>query len=75
MLKGSNQHVPMRAARAPGFSSGEALGVMRSIGITVAAGMLASTCFAELLVPSCFVVVQRLEEWCIGRRVAPAAAE
>ena len=34
----------------------------KSIGITAVSGMLASTLLAVLLVPSFFVVVQRLEE-------------
>jgi HAE1 family hydrophobic/amphiphilic exporter-1 len=49
----------------------------KSIGITVATGMLASTCLAVLFVPSFFVVVRRFEEWRAARKskvagVAPA---
>jgi HAE1 family hydrophobic/amphiphilic exporter-1 len=40
----------------------------KSIGITVFSGMIASTCFAVLFVPSSFVLVQRFEEWRIARR-------
>jgi hydrophobic/amphiphilic exporter-1 (mainly G- bacteria), HAE1 family len=39
------------------------------MGITVASGMLASTCIAVLFVPSFFVVLQRLGE----RRRKPAS--
>jgi HAE1 family hydrophobic/amphiphilic exporter-1 len=47
-------------------------------GITVASGMLASTCLAVLFVPSFFVVVRRFEEWRAARKEPagkPAAAE
>jgi len=43
-------------------ATGAGAGARRSIGITVASGMLASTCLAVLFVPSFFVVIQRFEE-------------
>ncbi len=45
------------------FATGAGANSRISIGITVASGMLASTCLAVLLVPSFFVVIQRFEEW------------
>ena len=54
------------------FASGAGANARRSIGITVASGMLASTCIAVLFVPAFFVVLQRLSER-KGRRRAPAA--
>ena len=53
------------------FATGAGANARRSIGITVASGMLASTCIAVLFVPSFFVVLQRLSE----RRGRKAAAE
>jgi HAE1 family hydrophobic/amphiphilic exporter-1 len=50
------------------FATGAGANARRSIGITVASGMLASTCIAVLFVPAFFVVLQRLSE-----RRAPAA--
>jgi HAE1 family hydrophobic/amphiphilic exporter-1 len=44
------------------FATGAGANARRSIGITVASGMLASTCIAVLFVPSFFVVLQRLSE-------------
>jgi hydrophobic/amphiphilic exporter-1 (mainly G- bacteria), HAE1 family len=44
------------------FATGAGANARRSIGITVASGMLASTCIAVLFVPAFFVVVQRLSE-------------
>jgi hydrophobic/amphiphilic exporter-1 (mainly G- bacteria), HAE1 family len=44
------------------FASGAGANARRSIGITVASGMLASTCIAVLFVPAFFVVLQRLSE-------------
>jgi HAE1 family hydrophobic/amphiphilic exporter-1 len=44
------------------FATGVGANARRSIGITVASGMLASTCIAVLFVPSFFVVLQRLGE-------------
>jgi HAE1 family hydrophobic/amphiphilic exporter-1 len=52
------------------FATGAGANARRSIGITVASGMLASTCIAVLFVPSFFVVLQRLSE----RRGRKAAA-
>jgi hydrophobic/amphiphilic exporter-1 (mainly G- bacteria), HAE1 family len=45
------------------FASGAGANARRSIGISVASGMLASTCLAILVVPSFFVLLQRVEEW------------
>ncbi len=45
------------------LATGAGASARKSIGITVFTGMIASTCLAVLLVPSFFVVVQRLEEW------------
>jgi hydrophobic/amphiphilic exporter-1 (mainly G- bacteria), HAE1 family len=44
------------------FATGAGANARRSIGITVASGMLASTCIAVLFVPAFFVVVQRFSE-------------
>jgi hydrophobic/amphiphilic exporter-1 (mainly G- bacteria), HAE1 family len=44
------------------FATGAGANARRSIGITVASGMLASTCIAVLFVPAFFVVLQRLSE-------------
>jgi hydrophobic/amphiphilic exporter-1 (mainly G- bacteria), HAE1 family len=52
------------------FATGAGANARKSIGITVASGMLASTCIAVLFVPSFFVVLQRLSE----RRGCKAAA-
>jgi HAE1 family hydrophobic/amphiphilic exporter-1 len=52
------------------FATGAGANARRSIGITVASGMLASTCIAVLFVPSFFVILQRLSE----RRSRKAAA-
>jgi hydrophobic/amphiphilic exporter-1 (mainly G- bacteria), HAE1 family len=49
------------------FATGAGASARKSIGITVFSGMLASTCLAVLLVPAFFVVVQRLEEWRVGK--------
>jgi HAE1 family hydrophobic/amphiphilic exporter-1 len=57
------------------LASGAGASARQSIGITVFSGMIASTCLAVLLVPSLFVVMQRLEEWRAARkhpRVRPA---
>ena len=40
----------------------------KSIGIAVFSGMIASTCFAVLFVPSFFVVIRRFEEWWAARK-------
>ena len=56
------------------FATGAGANARRSIGTTVASGMLASTCIAVLFVPSFFVVLQRLSER-RGRKAAiPDAA-
>ncbi len=44
------------------IASGAGAAARRSLGIAVAAGMLASTCLAVLFVPSLFVVLQRWVE-------------
>jgi HAE1 family hydrophobic/amphiphilic exporter-1 len=44
------------------FATGAGANARRSIGISVASGMLASTCLAVLFVPAFFVVVQRFAE-------------
>jgi HAE1 family hydrophobic/amphiphilic exporter-1 len=49
------------------FATGAGANARRSIGITVASGMLASTCIAVLFVPAFFVVLQRLSERRAGR--------
>jgi HAE1 family hydrophobic/amphiphilic exporter-1 len=46
------------------FATGAGANARRSIGITVASGMLASICIAVLFVPSFFVVLQRLGKRC-----------
>ena len=53
------------------FATGAGANARRSIGITVASGMLASTCIAVLFVPAFFVVLQRLSE----RRAAHPAPQ
>ncbi|MGH6916477.1 MAG: efflux RND transporter permease subunit, partial [Geminicoccaceae bacterium] len=53
------------------FATGAGANARRSIGITVASGMLASTCIAVVFVPSFFVVLQRLSER-RGRKAASA---
>lgn len=45
------------------LATGAGAASRKSIGITVASGMLASTCLAVLFVPSFFVLLQRFEEW------------
>jgi hydrophobic/amphiphilic exporter-1 (mainly G- bacteria), HAE1 family len=55
------------------FATGAGANARRSIGITVASGMLASTCIAVLFVPAFFVVLQRLSER-RARRPMPHAA-
>ena len=44
------------------LATGAGANSRKSIGITVASGMIASTCLAVLFVPSFFVVMQRFEE-------------
>ena len=50
------------------LATGAGASARKSIGITVFAGMIASTCLAVLFVPSFFVVVQRFEEWRAARK-------
>jgi HAE1 family hydrophobic/amphiphilic exporter-1 len=58
------------------LATGAGANARASIGITVFTGMLASTCLAVLFVPSFFVLIQRIEEWILARKVAkPAPAE
>ncbi|MBR1124691.1 multidrug efflux RND transporter permease subunit [Bradyrhizobium lablabi] len=45
------------------LATGAGANARKSIGITVFSGMLASTCFAVLFVPTFFVVIQRFENW------------
>ena len=45
------------------IATGAGANARRSIGITVFSGMIASTCFAVLFVPTFFVVIQRFENW------------
>src|SRR6202012_3907849 len=52
------------------LATGAGANARKSIGITVFSGMLASTCFAVLLVPAFFVVVQGFENWRAGRKTA-----
>jgi hydrophobic/amphiphilic exporter-1 (mainly G- bacteria), HAE1 family len=54
------------------FATGAGANARRSIGITVASGMLASTCIAVLFVPSFFVVLQRLGERRARKAAGPA---
>lgn len=44
------------------FASGAGANARKSLGIAVASGMLASTCLAVVLIPSFFVVLERLAE-------------
>jgi HAE1 family hydrophobic/amphiphilic exporter-1 len=58
------------------LATGAGANARRSIGISVASGMLASTCLAVLFVPSFFVLLQRFEESRLAakrKRVAAAA--
>ena len=54
------------------LASGAGASARKSIGITVFSGMIASTCLAVLFVPTCFVVVQRFENWLKARKTAGA---
>jgi hydrophobic/amphiphilic exporter-1 (mainly G- bacteria), HAE1 family len=56
------------------FASGAGASARKSIGITVASGMLASTCIAVLFVPAFFVVLQRFDEWHARQRRDRSAA-
>ena len=53
-------------------ATGAGANARKSIGITVATGMLASTCLAVLFVPCFFVMLQRLEERRTGQVAAKA---
>jgi HAE1 family hydrophobic/amphiphilic exporter-1 len=59
------------------LATGAGANARRSIGLTAATGMLASTALAVVLVPAAFVVLQRFAEWRTARRAmaAPAVAE
>ncbi|MGH7082028.1 MAG: efflux RND transporter permease subunit, partial [Acetobacteraceae bacterium] len=59
------------------LATGAGAAARKSIGITVASGMLASTCLAVLFVPSFFVLLQRFEEWRkpLERRARAGATE
>lgn len=57
------------------LASGAGANARRSIGITTATGMLASTLLAVLLVPACYVLMQSFEERGARRKAAAAAAE
>jgi hydrophobic/amphiphilic exporter-1 (mainly G- bacteria), HAE1 family len=50
------------------MATGAGANARKSIGITVATGMLASTCLAVLFVPCFFVLIQRFEEWRLSRK-------
>ena len=56
------------------FATGAGANARRSIGISVASGMLASTCLAVLVVPAFFVLLQRFEEWQRARAASPRRA-
>ncbi|HEX2943788.1 MAG TPA: efflux RND transporter permease subunit, partial [Rhodopila sp.] len=55
------------------LATGAGANARKSIGISVATGMLASTCLAVLFVPCFFVVLQRFEEWLRRRKAKPVA--
>ena len=55
------------------LATGAGASARKSIGITVFSGMLASTCLAVLFVPAFFVVVQRFENWLVGRKLRKEA--
>jgi len=59
------------------LATGAGANARRSIGVSVASGMLASTCLAVLFVPSFFVLLQRHEEARLAakRKRAAAAAD
>ncbi len=59
------------------LATGAGANARRSIGVSVASGMLASTCLAVLFVPSFFVLLQRFEETrrAAKRKRATAAAD
>jgi len=55
------------------MATGAGASARKSIGLTVFTGMIASTCFAVLFVPSMFVMIQRFEEWLAARKKAKTA--
>jgi len=57
------------------LATGAGANARKSIGITAASGMLASTCLAVLFVPTFFVVIQRFENWLKERKVKKAGAQ
>ena len=57
------------------LATGAGASARKSIGLTVFTGMIASTCFAVLFVPSMFVVIQRFEEWLAARKKPKAEAK
>jgi HAE1 family hydrophobic/amphiphilic exporter-1 len=44
------------------FASGAGATARKSLGITVASGMLSSTCLAVIFVPAFYVILQQLSE-------------
>jgi HAE1 family hydrophobic/amphiphilic exporter-1 len=56
------------------MATGAGANARKSIGITVATGMLASTCLAVLFVPCFFVLIQRFEEWRLSRKAPRVVA-
>jgi len=50
------------------LATGAGASARKSIGVAVFSGMIASTCFAVLFVPSFFVVIRRFEEWWAWRK-------
>jgi HAE1 family hydrophobic/amphiphilic exporter-1 len=57
------------------IATGAGANARRSLGISVATGMLSSTCLAVVLVPAFFVVLQRLDERWKGKNEAHKAAD
>jgi HAE1 family hydrophobic/amphiphilic exporter-1 len=57
------------------LATGAGANARKSIGITAASGMLASTCLAVLFVPTFFVVVQRFENWLAERKKRKAGVQ
>ena len=57
------------------LATGAGANARKSIGITAASGMLASTCLAVLFVPTFFVVIQRFENWLAERKKRKAGAQ
>jgi HAE1 family hydrophobic/amphiphilic exporter-1 len=54
------------------IATGAGANARRSLGITVATGMLSSTCLAVVLVPAFFVFLQRIDEKWKGKKDKPA---